>query len=133
METAVNLKKYTQADEEKLFAFLQREGEEWQGYWGKEGKEKYKRALINSFCYVLYVGSELVGFVRFRDDDGFGVYIYDLLVDKEFRGHAYGRLLMERVRDDFPSDIVYVMSDVDVYYKKLGYEKEGSIFIVKKH
>ena len=133
MEKEVNLKKYTQADEEKLFAFLQREGKEWQGYWGEESKEKYKKALANSFCYILYIGSELVGFVRFRDDDGFGVYIYDLLVDKDFRGHAYGRLLMERVRADFPSDIVYVMSDVDVYYKKLGYEREGSIFIVKKH
>jgi hypothetical protein len=38
---------------------------------------------------------------------------------------------MERVCRDFPNQPVYVMSDSDPYYEKLGYEREGSIFIVK--
>ena len=46
-------------------------------------------------------------------------------------GKEYGRLLLERVCMDFPNDTICVMSDVDPYYEKLGYEREGSVFIVR--
>lgn len=65
------------------------------------------------------------------EGDGFGVYIYDLLVRKSYRGRQLGKTLMERVCQDFPSQTIYVMSDVDPYYEKLGYRREGSIFEVK--
>lgn len=71
------------------------------------------------------------GYARCREDDGFGVYVYDLLVRKAYRGREIGKSLMERVCQDFPDQPVYVMSDVDSYYEKLGYRREGSIFEVK--
>jgi hypothetical protein len=37
----------------------------------------------------------------------------------------------KKVCQDFPNQPVYVMSDVDPYYEKLGYRREGSIFEVK--
>ncbi len=73
----------------------------------------------------------MCGYVRCRNDDGFGIYVYDLLVEKAFRGRSTGRRLMEQVCTDFPSDTVYVMSGVDGYYAKLGYPREGSVFQVK--
>jgi GNAT superfamily N-acetyltransferase len=54
-----------------------------------------------------------------------------LLVRKSYRGRNIGKILMERVCRDFPGQTVYVMSDVDLYYEKLGYRREGSIFEVK--
>ncbi len=48
----------------------------------------------------------------------------------EYRGRSLGRRLMERIYDDYPNQIVYVMSDVDEYYKKKGYRREGSVFEV---
>ena len=57
-------------------------------------------------------------------------YIYDLLVKPSCRGAGLGRLLMEKVCSENSESTVYVMSDVDIYYQKLGYHKEGSIFIV---
>lgn len=81
-------------------------------------------------AYVLKEYDQLWGYVRCRDDDGFGTYIYDLLVDRSKRGNDYGRLLMEKVVQAYPEAPVYVMSDVNPYYEKLGYEKEGTIFIV---
>ena len=42
-----------------------------------------------------------------------------------------GEILMERVFKDYPNQSIYVMSDVDPYYEKLGYRREGSIFEVK--
>lgn len=109
---------------------LQKEGDEWKAYWYGNGRNKYKKALATSISYVLLLDNILCGYLRCRNDDGFGIYIYDLLVDIEHRGKEYGRLLMEQVGKDFPKDTVYVMSDVDSYYTKLEYEKEGSIFIV---
>lgn len=118
-------------DEEMLFQLLKREGDEWQDSWKGEGRSAYQKALCSSITYLLFDGTELCGFARCRDDNGFGFYVYDLLVDKKQRGKEYGRMLMEQAYHDFPNDVVYVMSDVDPYYEKLGYEKEGTIFTVK--
>ena len=127
----VTIRRYAVQDESSLFALMQREGEEWT-YWQGDNRTKYRKALAESIGYLIFEGDTLCGFVRCRDDNGFGVYIYDLLVDKEYRGKEYGRLLMEWVCRDFPGDTVYVMSDVDEYYGgKLNYEREGSIFIVR--
>lgn len=128
----MHIRRYTSDDENQLFALIEREGETWESYWGTKGKSKYQKAIASSFIYLLFEDEILCGYARCRDDDGFGVYIYDLLVDKEYRGKEYGRLLMERICHDFPDDIVYVMGDVYPYYEdKLGYDIEGKIYIVK--
>lgn len=128
----VSIKRYHTEDEHRLFSLIEQEGAEWKDYWYASGREKYIKALNSSITYLLFEDETLCGYVRCRDDDGFGVYIYDLLVDKAFRGKEYGRMLMEQVCDDFPNDTIYVMSDVNPYYEKLGYDVEGTIFIVKK-
>lgn len=125
------IRQYEPKDESALFYLMEREGDEWKNYWQGSGRLKYKKALTSSISYLLFKGDELCGYARCRDDDGYGVYIYDLLVDKNHRSNQYGRLLMEAVCRDFPDDVVYVMSGVDPYYEKLGYEAEGTIFIVK--
>ena len=126
----MEIRTYSRTDEAHLFDMMREEGSEWAGYWGESGIEKYKTALANSITYVAYEGNELCGYARCRDDDGFGVYVYDLLVKKSYRGNSIGRMLMERVCTDFPNATVYVMSDVDGYYNKQGYCREGSIFKV---
>lgn len=130
-EEKVTIRNYFPEDEDQFFYLLEREGEEWQDYWKNEGRKKYKKALKHSITYLLFEDEALCGYVRCRDDDGFGIYVYDLLVDKACRGKAYGRLLMEQVCRDYPDETVYVMSDVNPYYEKLGYQTEGTIFIVK--
>lgn len=126
----VCIRQYAPDDECILFSLIEREGEDWKDYWYQTGRDKYKRALSSSITYLLLSDETLCGYARCRNDDGFGVYVYDLLVDKDHRGMEYGRLLLEQICRDFPDDTVYVMSDVDQYYTKLGYQKEGSIFIV---
>lgn len=129
-DSQITVRRYAPADEPLLFALLEREGEEWKDYWRGAGRAKYKKALGGSVTYLLLCGKTLCGYARCRDDDGYGVYVYDLLVDRRHRGKAYGRLLMEQVCRDFPGDTVYVMSDVNPYYEKLGYETEGTVFRV---
>ncbi len=129
-DNTVVIRRYEPRDEAALFSLMEREGDDWQDYWKGDNRAKYRRALSGSITYLLYSDAQLCGFARCRDDDGYGVYIYDLLVDKNHRGNEYGRLLMEQVTRDFPGAPVYVMSDVNLYYEKLGYEVEGTIFIV---
>lgn len=114
-------------DCENLLQLIQSEGQEWEDYLNP----KYRTSLERSITYVAVVEDELCGYLRSMNDPGFFVWVLDLLVHKDYRGHAIGRKLMERVSIDFPDQDVFVMSDVDPYYEKLGYEKEGTIFKVK--
>jgi ribosomal protein S18 acetylase RimI-like enzyme len=126
---SMEIRRYTRQDEVLLLALIRSEREEWSDYFDANGMNpRYQAALQNSFVYVAAQEAMICGFVRARDDDGLGIYIYDLLVHKDFRGNGYGHLLMEHVRREFPGNTVYVMSDVDGYYSKLSYRRVGSIF-----
>jgi len=131
----VNLKisRYTEKDDAALFDLIRSGGDAWKDYCGTpEAQKKYKAALSNSIVYVCYDGKSLCGFVRARNDDGFGIYIFDLFVHEICRGHSYGRMLIERIGNDFPGSKVYAVSDVDGYYKKLGFQKAGTVFAAQK-
>ena len=127
----MKIKKYSKADETLLFDLLIDEGDEWSDYHGEAGRDKYIKALESSITYIACDENLMCGYARCREDDGFGVYVYDLLVRKTHRGRQIGKSLMERVCQNFPDQPVYVMSDVDPYYEKLGYCREGSIFEAK--
>ena len=124
----IEIKKYAHSREYgALLDIIKSEGEEWKDYFGP----KYQVALQNSIVYVAYLDNKLCGYSRSADDSGLHIWVIDLLVDKKYRGNAIGGKLMERLLADFPNQDVYVMSDVDGYYKKLGYKKAGSIFKVR--
>ncbi|HSW56808.1 MAG TPA: GNAT family N-acetyltransferase [Dehalococcoidales bacterium] len=127
----MEIRQYSKADETLLFDLLIEEGDDWIDYYGPVGRSKYIKALESSITYIVFDENLVCGYARCREDDGFGVYIYDLLVRKTHRGKRIGKTLMERVLQDFPNQPIYVMSDVDPYYEKLGYRREGSIFEVK--
>lgn len=127
----MNIRKYRAAeDEDKLMHLI--EGEGWECYTEGSASEKYKKNLEKNITYVAYEDDVLCGYSRSIEDYGFYIYVCDLLVMKEHRGKNTGRRLMECICADYPDYVVYVMSDVDPYYKKLGYRREGSIFEVIK-
>ena len=117
-------------DEDELMKMIAAEGKNWACYSNSKVSHKYRSALDNSITYVAYEGNKLCGYSRSINDSDFYVYVCDLLVLPIYRGKNIGRKLMEQVYNDFPNHIVYVMSDVDEYYKIQGYKREGSIFEV---
>jgi ribosomal protein S18 acetylase RimI-like enzyme len=125
----IRIVKYSKRYEDALFDLILSEGELWHEYSVKH-KEQYIKALKSSKAYLIMKGMKSIAYIRVKDDHGFGLYIYDLLVGKEFRSHHYGKLLIDHVIKIYPNHDIYVMSDVDAYYTKLGYEKIGSIFKV---
>ncbi len=121
----LKIRKYNPAlDYKDLLKLVQSEGEEWKDYL----KPSYRKALENSITYVALIGEELCGYSRSLGDSGLFIWIIDLLVNKNRRGLSIGKKLMECILTDYPDIDVFVMSDVDPYYDKLGYKKEGSIF-----
>ncbi len=127
------IRKYTPEDENALFSLIEKEGGEWSDYWSVTGKPKYIKALASSVVFLLFSYSVLCGYIRCRDDGGFGVYVFDLLVDRDYRGNDFGRLLIENVCRDYSDNDVYVMGDVYPYYEdNLGYETAGKIYIAGK-
>ena len=125
----LTIRKYNSTlDYENLMKLIQSEGEEWNDYLNPI----YRKVLDNSVTYVALIGEELCGYSRSLSDSGLFVWVIDLLVNKNRRSLSIGRKLMECILLDFPDTDVFVMSDVDRYYEKLGYEKEGSIFKVKR-
>ena len=122
--------RYKKEDEAALFDLLRSEGTEWSVYFVGDGLKRYQAALENSLTYVAYEDGELCGFCRCCDDYGFGIYVYDLLVAKKHRGKHLGRLLIGQVCIDFPDAAVYATSNVDKYYEKEGFKREGSVFSV---
>ena len=126
----MQIRKYKKDDEDKVIEMIKLEGEEWKDYHAPENADRFKRALEKSITYVAYEGEELCGYSRSVDDNACGVIVCDLLVTPKHRGKSIGRRLMECIYKDFPGKEVYVMSDVDEYYKKQGYKKIGSVFEV---
>lgn len=118
----------SKVDVKNLFEMIQEEG--WCDYYNEIGYGKYLKALESSITYVAYCEDTICGYIRCREDDGFGVYVYDLLVRKNFRGRGIGRQLITKIHTIYTDQPLYIMSDVDKYYEKLGYSKEGSIFKV---
>ncbi|NND77415.1 MAG: GNAT family N-acetyltransferase [Flavobacteriales bacterium] len=114
-------------DYHKLLELISSEGDEWKSYL----EPRYKSNLEHSTTLVAFVNDQLCGYSRALEDKGYFIWVLDLLVHKDYRGHSIGKKLMDQMRIDFPGHDVYVMSDVDEYYAKMGFKKEGSIFKVE--
>lgn len=127
---SITVRRYTHEDEHALFSLIESEGEAWKCYFENDNRFRYLKAVNSSIVYVLCDDVKLIGYARVREDDGYGVYVYDLLVSAKERGQRYGHLLMMFIKSQFPQQPVYVMSDVDPYYQKQGYQRIGSIFEV---
>ena len=126
----MQIRKYKKEDEENVMKIIELEGDEWKDYSAPENQDKFKKALEKSITYVAYENEDLCGFSRSVDDNACEIIVCDLLVTKKHRGKNIGNKLMECIYNDYSNKSVYVMSDVDEYYKKQGYKKAGTVFEV---
>lgn len=126
------IRKYNKLTDEVQLMQMIREEDGWD-YADESMADKYRKTLDSSVTYVAFQGGVLCGYSRSLDDCGFYIYVCDLLVRPDFRGKDIGRKLMECLYQDYPNQVVYVMSDVDDYYEKVDYKRIGSIFEVPCH
>lgn len=127
----MEIRKYVGSDDIGLFNMMLNEGTDWSCYYADDVIDKYKNALRNSITYVVIEDERICGYIRCKNDDGFGIYILDLLVNKDYRGRQFGRKLIEIICNLYPKDTVYVTSSADQYYEKIGCRREGSVLEIR--
>ena len=121
-----NIFRYDETYESELIALLKKEPE-WDSFTGAGKIDVFKGALLSSQTYVCKSRSEVCGYLRALAD-GFGIYVSELYVAPAFRNNGYGRELLKELKQDHPDQIVYILSDEDLYYEKLGCKRVGSVF-----
>lgn len=89
--------------------------------------ETFKRALIESETLLVEDENRICGYLRAMVD-GFGVYVSELYVAPASRGNGFGAELLQQLKQQYPQQDLYVLSDEDQYYEKLGYSRVGSIY-----
>lgn len=126
----MRITKYKPEHEEAVLSAI-RNDPNWEMFTNDDAIESYKNSLEKSVTYVCHDNSEFCGYVRALLDEGFAIYVSELYVIPRCRNRKIGRLLLERVKVDFPNLTVYALSDEDAYYEKMGHEKIGSVFELK--
>ena len=116
--------------EQKILAAISQDPD-WDIFTNENTINSYKAALKNSVTYICHQDDELLGYARAILDEDTAVYISELFVVPEWRNQTIGRSLIERIKVDFTELTVYALSDEDAYYEKIGYEKIGSVFLIK--
>ena len=117
---------YDKTYESELIALLKKEPD-WNSFTCEGTIDVFKSALLSSQTYICKNQSEVCGYLRALVD-GFGIYVSELYVAPAFRNNGYGRELLKELKQDHPDQFVYVLSDEDLYYEKLGCKRVGSLF-----
>ena len=121
-----NILKYQKEHELELIALLEKEPD-WSSFVSAQAVDTFKEALLESETFLCENEGSICGYLRALVD-GFGIYISELYVAPQYRGNGYGSELLAKVKQEHPNQDVYVLSDEDVYYEKLGYQRVGSVF-----
>jgi GNAT superfamily N-acetyltransferase len=119
--------RYTHEHEDAVISAISKDPD-WAMFTNEKAIDNYKKRLLESISYVCHENGAFGGYVRALLDDGFAIYISELFVAPDWRNRKVGRTLIARVKTDFRHLTVYVLSDEDAYYDKLGYDKVGSVF-----
>ncbi len=123
METVV---RYGTAHEQALLALLGAEPD-WDTFTSEPALQRFRRALAESDTWVCVDNAAPCGYVR-AIVDAFGVYVSELYLSPAHRGRGYGRAMLARIRAQHPDANVYVLSDEDAYYDRLGCRRIGSVY-----
>lgn len=120
--------RYDKAHESALLTVLKAEPD-WHAFTNDDAIDAFKRALLTSETYIVEDQGDVHGYLRALVD-AFGVYVSELYVAPDHRSRGYGRALLDTVKRAHPDQAVYVLSDEDRYYEKLGSKRVGSVFLL---
>ncbi len=122
--------KYKLEHEGAVISAIQQDPD-WDMFTNQRSVTSYKQSLNDSITYVCYSNRNFCGYVRAILDEYFAVYISELFVVPEWRNKSIGKMLIKKVKMDFEHLSVYILSDEDAYYEKLGFKNVGSVFEVQ--
>jgi len=121
-----NIMKYQREYEVELIALLKNEPD-WSSFVSEGAIDRFKEVLLEGETYLCESQGNICGYIRALVD-GFGIYVSELYVAPQCRGNGFGAELLGKIKQAHPNQDVYVFSDEDLYYEKLGYKRVGSVF-----
>lgn len=99
----------------------------------KDMPEEQIRKSLNSCEYIVAVrdAGKIIGMARCLSDGVYMTYVFDVVVHRDYRGKNIGRSIIEKIVCHYKSVNSYLMqivllavtSDVETFYKKLGFKK----------
>ena len=100
------------------------------GMGNKKSIERVDIALKNSlFTISLYDEKKLIGMGRIIGDGGISYAVTDIMVDKEYQGKGYGKLIMKEIDNYFSENtdedcyiILIANLPADSLYSKFSFE-----------
>jgi acetyltransferase, GNAT family len=100
------------------------------GMGSKKSIEKVETAIKNSlFIISLYDDKKLIGMGRIIGDNGISYAVTDIMVDKEYQGKGYGKLIMKEIDNYFSENtdedcyiILIANLPADNLYSKFSFE-----------
>ena len=121
-----NTFRYDKTYEAELIALLKKDPE-WDSFTHTGTIDVFKSALLTSQTYICKSQVEVCGYLRALVD-GFGIYVSEIYVAPAFRNNGYGKGLLKTLNKDHPDQVIFVLSDEDLYYEKLGCKRVGSVY-----
>jgi len=118
--------RYEKRHEAALLALLEAESD-WSLFVNEGAIDRFRNALQDSETYVCEYQGSVIGYLRALVD-AFGIYVSELYVAPDSRNNGFGRRLLMEIKNNHPDQEVYVLSDEDRYYEKLGFKRVGSVF-----
>lgn len=106
-----------------------------QSYWAEDRSlEAIERSIQNSLVYGIFERENLVAFGRVVTDYATMYWICDIIVDKDYRGHAYGKRIVEAI--DQTTCLtglkgILVTKDAHSLYEKIGFRSIPDILMMK--
>lgn len=94
--------------------------EKWEKFYGSK-KEQYKQALKESVTYAAYEGESYCGYIRCITDGVFTTYCCEIIVDDGYKRRGIGKMLIDKVKQLYPSCRIDVLSDNDEFYQANGF------------
>ena len=100
------------------------------GMGSKKSIERVETAIKNSlFIISLYDDKKLIGRGRIIGDNGISYAVTDIMVDKEYQGKGYGKLIMKEIDNYFSENtdedcyiILIANLPADNLYSKFSFE-----------
>jgi len=117
-------------DEDALLDMILKGSRHTIKYRSKEGKKKFREALIQGATVVVYEEEKLVGFVRAIEDSGLQLLVVDLYVKKNYRGQGLGEKLLYALHSLQKNVPILVLPKEPLYCEGLGFRKKNGLYVV---
>ena len=121
-----NILRYDKRHESELLSLLKAEPD-WNSFTSEDTLEIFRDALLNSETYIYQSRGRICGYLRALVD-GFGIYVSELYVAPPSRNEGKGKELLNKIKQQHPNQDIYILSDEDLYYEKLGCKRVGTVF-----